>query len=224
MRFVAALMVILGCSASGGGDAIDRATDSAVDAADAVTDSTTSVDTAKPTGDAIFPTEDGAMAETKEDTTPCGTVGLACCGTTCSVGYCYMGKCLAKPTVTEEGGEASVPEACADLGITHAAPAFLYRYTITGRPGAKANRWAKKVSCVGATAAITPESPLTIGASGTVTFTIDNTASAVCTDGNIGRYETWVEVDGVDSDHRFGTFFNSKCAQTCASAATICPG
>lgn len=134
-----------------------------------------------------------------------------------------MGTCLAKPTVTEEGGEGSVPEACADLGITHAAPAFLYRYTVTGRPGAKVNRWAKKVSCVGAKEAITLESPLTIGTTGTVTFVIDNAASTDCTNGNIGRYEAWVEVDGVMSDHHFGTFFNSKCAQTCASAATICP-
>lgn len=220
----------LGCSASGGGDPVGFSDTGARADASSETPSDTSIeDTTDPTGDAIFPLDDTAVTETAADTTTddtstCGAVGKPCCGTTCSVGYCYMGTCLAKPTVVEEGGESSVPELCADLGVTHAPPAFLTRYTVTGRPGATVHRWAKKVSCVGAKAFITAESPLTITAAGTVSFKIENLASTVCTDANIGRYEVWVVVDGAESDHHFGTFYNSSCGQTCKSAAGICPG
>ena len=184
----------------------------------------------------IFPTEDatddtgsesaidtGSAVDTSGpmvDAKVCGTPGKACCGTSCSVGYCHSGTCFANPTVTEETTEAAL---CGDLGVTHAKPlGYLERYTIEGRPGALAYRYARKVSCAGSVAMVTPESPLTLDASGSYTLAVDNTASADCASGTIGKYEAWVVVDGIESAHNAVTFFNSKCT-TCAAAGSLCP-
>lgn len=84
MRIVALLVLLLGCSASGGGDTVDRGNDSGVDVS--TSDTSTPTDTSTPSGDAIFPTEDGAVVDTTAEAIDCGTVGKVCCGTTCSVG------------------------------------------------------------------------------------------------------------------------------------------
>jgi hypothetical protein len=207
-------------TASGGGDGITKpGSDAAVDG-----------DAAAVGDGSIFPTEDADHEETGSDsavdsTSPvdtaptCGTPSLPCCGTSCSTGYCNGGTCWAQPDVIEE---TSDPGLCADLAVTHGAPAFFMRFTIHGRPGALAYRYAKKISCAGAVAMVTPESPMTLKSDGSYSFTIENTANADCANANIGKYEAWIVVDGVETTHHEVSVFNSGCT-TCAAASTLCP-
>ncbi|MGZ3423695.1 MAG: hypothetical protein ACXWUG_06885 [Polyangiales bacterium] len=210
--FVASLMA--GCSANGGGDQTGKPT------SDATSDTAT-------TGDgSIFPTED-AMDETdasdsamSAETAPtCGMPTQPCCGTSCSTGYCHSGTCYATPEDIEETSDTGL---CADLGVTHVAPAFFERFTIHGRPGASAYRYYKKISCAGATAMIAPGSPMTLASDGSYSYVIENTANTDCSNANIGKYEVWAVVDGVESAHHEVSNFNSSCT-TCAGAATLCP-
>jgi hypothetical protein len=191
-------------------------------------------------GDGIFPVDDGSSRDTNDapvvvdtgtgvDTIPpadttasCGTPSLPCCAGSCSVGYCNGGTCWDKPSVVEE---ASDPGLCADLGVTHVKPAFFERFTIHGRPGATAYRYYIKTSCAGATAKVTPDSPFTLDATGTYTETIENTATPDCTNGNLGVYEVWIVVDGIESAHHVESVFNSMCPTyaTCGSVTSACP-
>jgi hypothetical protein len=216
-----------GSGSNGGGDS-----NVPLDGGDAGGDDTTNGD------GVIFPVDDGSARDTSDvaidttpppiDTTPpppdtpCGTPGLTCCGGSCSVGYCYGGTCMDDPTVVEE---ASDPGLCADLGVTHVTPAFFERFTIHGRPGATAYRYYIKKSCAGATAKITPDSPFTLDSTGTYTETIDNTATSDCTNANLGVYEVWIVIDGVESAHHTESVFNSMCPTyaTCGSVTSACP-
>jgi hypothetical protein len=193
-------------------------------------------------GDGIFPVDDGSTHDSSSsdttsvvdtgsapdtivppsDTSSCGTPSLPCCGGACTIGYCNGGTCWANPTVVEE---ASDPGVCADLGVTHVSPAFFERFTIHGRPGATAYRYYIKTSCPGATAKVTPDSPFTLDATGTFTETIENTATADCTNANLGVYEVWIVVDGVESAHHVDSVFNSMCPTyaTCGSVGSACP-
>jgi len=217
---LAAVFASVGC-VSGDGHTVDRA----ADAADAATDTLSSVD------GSIFPVEDSATEDSAAgdtavaDTVPtCGVAGKPCCtGDACGSGtYCSSALCWNLPSATEEGSD---PGACGDLGKTHASPQYLARFTIRGRPGAKAYRYYVKVSCGSAPPSLTPESPLTIGSDGSYTFTIENTATTDCANKNLGRYEVWFVVDGHETTHQFTTVFNSTCSAvaTCAAAATACP-
>jgi hypothetical protein len=223
MRWLLVACVAIGCTASGGGDPGKTTVDAAV----ADSESGTSGD------GSIFGTEDTDSTDTEVDDTgmaadtsapmdsapACGAPTQPCCGTSCSVGYCYSGTCYAPPEVIEE---TSDPGLCANLAVTHASPSFFMRFTIHGRPGALAYRYAKKISCTGAVAMVTPESPLTLKSDGSYVFTIENTADTSCSNANIGKFEAWIVVDGVETAHHEVSVYNSGCT-TCAAAATLCP-
>lgn len=211
-----------------GGDAIFPLDDGAVDpdapydsSADSFADSSTD-SFADSSADSAAP-DTGVDTGVIIDTAPsCGTPGLACCSGACSSGYCFSGNCYEKPTCIEEGSD---PGMCSDLGVTHVKPAFFARFTVKGRPGASAYRYYKKVSCAGATAKVTPDSPFTLATDGTFTYVIENTTTPSCTNANLGRYEVWMVIDGVETTHQFTSVFNSLCPtySTCASAASACP-
>lgn len=211
--------LVFGC-VSGDGDA------GGASAKDAGRDTNVAID------GAIFPVDDSAVADDAADeageaavdaTAPsCGVPGKPCCaGDACGAGsYCNTALCWALPTAVEE---TSDPGGCGDLGKAHPAPAFVSRYTIRGRPGAKAYRYFVKVSCGSAPPSLAGESPLTIGVDGTYTFTISTGAADTdCKNANLGRYEVWFVVDGQETKHQFASYFNSTCT-TCAAAATLCP-
>lgn len=223
MRFVGLLSVLAVSCVAGGGDTAPDPKDAA------------SSDAAGGDGSSIFPTEDAAVGEDAAtadagdagvvaDATTCGVAGKPCCaGDACGSGaYCFAALCWNRPSATEEGSD---PGRCSDLGKTHVSPAFFARYTVRGRPGAKAYRYYVKVSCGSAPPSLTPESPLTIGADGTYTFTMENTATTDCANANIGQYEVWFVVDGIETAHQLVSAFNSTCPSvaTCAAAATACP-
>ncbi|MBI2389783.1 MAG: hypothetical protein HYV09_09345 [Deltaproteobacteria bacterium] len=228
MRVVALLSILAVSCVAGGGD-------TAPDPKDAASSDTTD-DTTGNDGSSIFPVEDAAAfddASTSDavdtgsavaDATTCGVAGKPCCaGDACGTGsYCFAALCWNRPTATEEGSD---PGRCSDLGKTHVSPAFFARYTVRGRPSAKAYRYYVKVSCGSAPPSLTPESPLTIGADGTYTFTMENTATTDCANANLGRYGVWFVVDGIETAHQLVTAFNSTCTSvaTCAAAATACP-
>lgn len=224
VRAVALLLLSLatGC-VSGDGDTVTRPSDSGT-----VSDTFGSLD------GSIFPVDDSAVDETGDavvvDTTAsevapsCGVAGKPCCaGDVCGGGtYCNTALCWAPPTATEETGE---PSLCGDLGKAHVAPLYLSRFTIRGRPGAKAYRYYIKTSCGTAPPSLTAESPLTIGTDGQYTFTIENGVDTNCTNANLGRYEVWFVVDGHETVHNFVSVYNSSCpsVSTCAAAASFCP-
>lgn len=205
-------------TAQGGSTSIPR---------DALVEPDVATEDAPARADALFPTEDAAPlgdgAPDAVDAASCGVPGAACCeGSVCGAGYCHEGTCYELPRLVEEG---SAPDGCADLGKTHTAPQFLARWTAYGRPGATVYKFAKQVSCAGATATMTSDSPVTLGPDGKVSRTIESTASSDCTSANLGRWESWIVVDGRESAHQHLTVFNSKCLKvfTCAAAAKFCP-
>jgi len=135
--------------------------------------------------------------------------------------YCYDdSECAPDPTLVLEGGDGA---GCADLGTAHAAPAFLWRRTVTGRPGATAQQFNEHVSCGDPPAAA---EAIALGPSGSDTIEATNGAETDCTAPFLGRYRVYVEVDGVRSATRELTYYNSSCPgiDTCAAARTHCPG
>ena len=176
---------------------------------------------AGPVADATAPTVDSAIA--------CGAIGQPCCaGNTCSaLAYCHASACFATPTVTVMEPDGNVlGVVCADLDVVHVSPAYFVRVTIQGRPNAISYRYYKKTSCGNTMAQLVPDGAQTLDANGTYVFTIENpTADPSCTNGNIGVYEEWVVVDGVESVHGFSRVFSSGCAMyaTCGAVSGACP-
>lgn len=133
--------------------------------------------------------------------------------------YCYASSsCAPRPTVTiatTEGG------GCADLGTAHTSPAYLWRRTVTGRPGATATQYNEHVSCGGA---VTAADMITLDGSGRDVSSSENTADASCASAFLGRYRVYVEVDGERSATTEVTYFNSSCPAiaTCALARSYC--
>ncbi len=189
---------------------------------DATADETSAGDTSA--ADTTATAADTATTDTKtSDTATCGATGGACCpGATCANGYCLLGACHAMPTSVEEGSD---PGRCSDLGVTHVKPAFFARFTVTGRVNAVAHRMYKKVSCAGATPSEAIGSPFNLGATGTYSAALENTATTDCANANLGRYEVWFVVDGQETTHQLTAVFNSTCVTyaTCASVANACP-
>ena len=220
--------VLLGC-VSGAGNVDNPSVDARGDVAEAPVDGTLFPldDANDETRDTAAPPEDTAPVPdttVTPDTTPtCGGVGEPCCTGVCSsANYCFSGTCYSKPYAVEEGSD---PGVCSDLGVTHIKPAFFARFIIHGRPTAMAYRYYMKVSCGDTTPKLAPGSPFTIASDGTYTFTIENTATGDCTNGNLGRYEAWFVIDGQETKHQYTAVFNSLCTawKTCALGATACP-
>lgn len=197
-----------------GGDAlfpIDDASDDAIDTADGTTDTGSSSDTGTPI-----------------DTGPaCGAIGQPCCGSTCAAGaYCYATQCLANPKLVTSSPDGTFAGAdCADLNVTHAAPSYFQKVVITGRPTAMAYRYYRKTSCGDTIGKLVPGGGVPLDATGVYVFTIENTADPSCTNGNLGIYESWVVVDGIETPHGFNRIFSSGCStySTCASVGSACP-
>ena len=137
--------------------------------------------------------------------------------------YCFEGGCFDEP-VFEQG------PACADLGVAHPPPDVLSYYQVRGRPGAQVHKWNRHVSCPGAVAGEASETvapaDVRIGADGNYRFTIE-TGSPItdCAFAVVGEWESWVIIDGVESNHARSTYYNSLCpdVQTCTLGASYCP-
>lgn len=192
-------------------------------------------------GDALFPLDDGGDAtidsgltdtgslDTGIDTSPtCGAPGQPCCGAACNTGaYCHTGSCWANPKLVSASPDGTYGGAdCANLSAIHVAPSYLEKIVITGRPGAIAYRYYRKTSCGETVGKLVPEGPATLDGTGVYVYALENgVAYPECTNGNLGVYESWVVVDGVESSHVFNRVYSSGCATyaTCASVDAACP-
>lgn len=127
------------------------------------------------------------------------------------------------PTLTYSGGEGA---SCGDMGTAHPSPGYLVKYTVTGRPGALVWKYDLHASCAGAQWQLAPESPLTIPSSGVVELVIPNQNPIFdCNHPNLGRYRSYVIVDGKQSNFTTFNYYNSTCpaVDTCAEAGWFCP-
>lgn len=152
---------------------------------------------------------------------PCGSPGLPCCSGTCTNSYCLADSCYAYPTLADDYGDGV---GCGNLGAAHPAPGYIIRTTVHGRPNTPAHRWCKQTSC-GTAAFETVESPLPLDASGTAVFTISYDQPLTnCADTIFGSWECWMIVDGHESNHASGVFYNSNCpsVSSCSAAASFC--
>jgi cysteine-rich repeat protein len=158
----------------------------------------------------------------------CNGIDDDCDGTTDEGGcawdqYCLEASCWTVPSF-EQG------PACADLGVAHPPPDVLSYYQVRGRPGAQVHKWNRHVSCPGAVAGEAPETAAPaderIGADGNYRFTIE-TGSPItdCVHEALGEWESWVIIDGFESNHVRSTYYNSLCGgvQTCDLASAYCP-
>jgi cysteine-rich repeat protein len=143
------------------------------------------------------------------------------CGS--SVQYCLDGACHPRPTF-EQG------PACADFGTAHPPPDALAYYTVRGRPGAEVHKWNRHVSCPGAVAEEGPETmvvpPIRLDAAGLYVLRIETLAPITdCVHPNLGSYESWAVVDGIETNRVTTAGFNSLCptVATCALGAAACP-
>jgi len=161
----------------------------------------------------------GVCVSTASSTEHCGGCGRWCGGSN----YCLTGGCYPLPTF-EQG------PACADAGVAHPDPDVLTYYAVRGRPGAEVHKWNMHTSC-GTSAELAPETeppnpPMLIGADGSVTFRISTGAPITdCLFANLGTYDSWVVVDGRESNHAPAAFYNSLCpaVETCDLGAAFCP-
>ena len=190
-----------------------------VDAAGASSDATAATDSAVPV-DASVPVPDGAPA--------CGAVGQPCCSGVCGASsYCYMSACIARPTIEVLGPDGNVLGVqCSDLSRAHVNPGYFTRVIIHGRANGISYRYYKKTSCGNTAAQLVPDGMQPLDGSGNYVYTIENAVGdPSCTNGNIGVYEEWAVVDGVESVHAFGRVFASGCAMysTCGAVSGACP-
>lgn len=157
----------------------------------------------------------------------CGGCGVTCgdgescvngvcrCGSGWGCGatqYCHAGGCYDLPTMTWT-------PICMDLGVDHAAPDYTFDFKIYGRPGATAQKYNRHVSC--SQPAYAAETYV-IGPMGWYGETFESGAVG-CIE-TTGLWETWVVVDGHETNHVFATFYSSSCsgAATCNQAASYC--
>ncbi|MBN1773097.1 MAG: hypothetical protein JXB32_17655 [Deltaproteobacteria bacterium] len=137
--------------------------------------------------------------------------------------YCLDGGCWALPSF-EQGPP------CADLGTAHPAPDYLQYYQVRGRPGARVDKWNRHVSCAYAPAVpaseTEPPNDVRIDADGVarLEFPLD-VGLADCEFDVLGEWESWVVVDGYESNHVHSTYYLSSCSnvQTCDLGALYCP-
>lgn len=137
--------------------------------------------------------------------------------------YCFEGGCFDEP-VFEQG------PSCADLGTPHPAPDYLQYYQVRGRPGARVEKWNRHVSCAYAPAVPAPETEppndVRIGAYGVarLEFPLD-VGLTDCEFDVLGHWESWVVVDGIESNYVYSTYYLSGCSNvgTCSLAQSYCP-
>lgn len=162
--------------------------------------------------------------------------------------YCFNTQCFDRPTYDLQGGES---DQCADQGIPHPQPnplpppsqppssGFASRQIIRGRPGAPFFTQQRHLSCDGpyqAPGAIDcyetgSGQDTVIPPGGTCTAVLfHNTRLQDCPNTIAGRWEQYVVVDGIESNHDFGNIYNStfNCAidplpDSCAAAQNFCP-
>lgn len=160
----------------------------------------------------------GSCVNTNTSNLHCGT-----CGNSCGSGYCYQASCAPRPTFTAD-------PSCSDLGEAHSGSSsdYLTRYIVRGRPGATVYKWNEHLSCrTKATLASESEGGVQkLDSRGELVFLLGNASPVGCTDSNaiIGEYDSWVVVDGIESNHDRSTYYNSGCSsfRTCTQAKSYC--
>ena len=133
--------------------------------------------------------------------------------------YCDSGACYPLPILRIDTSETF---ACIDVGRDHTAPRFLWRRTVTGRPGARFTQFNQHAGCGEGFAAA--GSFVLDGAGNYVDESFQGPDSN-CDAGALGRYRAYVEVDGQRSPTVQATYFNSSCSavSSCAAAFGYCP-
>lgn len=218
---------LVGCATASGGPVASDAdkADSAIEGGDALFPlDDTSTDTGAPI-DTGAPTDTGSPIDTGP---ACGAIGQPCCGSTCAAGgYCHASQCLPNPTLVTSSNDGTYGGAnCADLTVVHLAPSYFQKVVITGRPTAMAYRYYRKTSCGDTVGKLVPGGGVPLDATGVYVFTIENGVSdSSCTNANLGVYESWVVVDGIETPHIENRVFSSGCGSysTCASVSSACP-
>ncbi len=232
----------VGCATASGGSVkgdVDLVDETA--AGDAIFPVDDASDDAKP--DSSKPSDTGATVDTGAtsdtgttadtgtviDTAPaCGAVGQPCCSGTCAGdAYCYAKSCLAKPKLVTSGPDGTYGGAdCSNLSKIHLSPEYFQKVVITGRPGAIAYRYYRKTSCGDTVGKLVPGGGVSLDGTGVYVYVIENAAGdSSCTNGNLGVYESWVVVDGIETGHVFNRIYSSGCStySTCASVTSACP-
>ncbi|HJL16878.1 MAG TPA: hypothetical protein RMH99_14535 [Sandaracinaceae bacterium LLY-WYZ-13_1] len=158
----------------------------------------------------------------------CVAGGCRCAGgSACGAGrWCYPSGCAEEPTYTLLG----VPTpSCIDLARAP-DPGIVGGYVVTGPPGARIHKYNAHTSCGGGyvEGPETGDAPTFLDASGEFRVEIDSTDPVACDLTTLGRFETYVTVDGVrvpPSGSRTQSYYHADCPgiRTCAAAATFCP-
>ncbi len=168
----------------------------------------------------------------------CGAGDSACGGDACRCGgaicradqYCSGGLCWDWPRF-EPFGDPSPTCVDATRGPN---PGNLLGYRVYGRPGARVHKYNRHASCAGAPwfeGSETASAPVYLDASGLYELVIDTTEPLPCDFAQMGRFESYVEVDGIrvpSVGTVEQTFYNPSAAcspgmQTCAAARSYCP-
>jgi hypothetical protein len=110
---------------------------------------------------------------------------------------------------------------CADLSITDRGT-YAMRFTATGPAGATVELWAEKPAC-----AVSPflYRELVLDGAGQAVLDLNHTGSTGCADNLLGRWRTWLEHDGAQSNTADAVFASAACVDVlhCASAHDFCP-
>ncbi len=140
----------------------------------------------------------------------------------CGVGfYCESASCYPWPTLSVQDSSGG---SCPDFSGADGPPDFRIHKVITGRPRAVARQTNRRVSCPGAPA--TPGAEFTLDGVGRFEETRPNEGITECSAVSpfLGRWESWIEIDGRESEH---IFLNHRCSADpalarCADVADYC--
>lgn len=143
---------------------------------------------------------------------------LYCANSPGSYGMCRL------PEITYRSSNFT---SCGNTGVAHPSPDYLVRTAILGPPGARVRSFNRHVSC-GASAQWWEDTSqaLTIGNDGKLVITYPTNAPFACDYPVLGRWQSYVVIDGMASPISTFTYSNSACSgsvSTCASAANYCP-
>lgn len=123
------------------------------------------------------------------------------------------------------------PSECIDGAVTYNPPNYWVRMRVTGRPGAVIRKFNYHESCgnFGAIEWEDCDSRLKIPPSGVLEHEYYNVALP-CDIGALGRWRSYVIVDGQKSNYSYVTYFQSSCTggplpsfATCFEAKSFCP-
>ena len=118
------------------------------------------------------------------------------------------------------------PSECVNLGATYRGPAYAVRMRVTGPRGAEVHKFNYHESCA-AKGAREWKDPQTwiIPASGVLEYDYTDFDPVSCTTNLLGRWRSYVVVEGVRSENSYITYYQSACGifGSCSAAMSLCP-